>query len=102
MSDIKIYQTRHFQNQKKKLKKNRIVQGTPNGEDLDKAIYSLIENPKQGQQKTGNLSKVWVYKYSMVNQQNLLAYLWDAKSRTLITLGVHENFYRDLKKSIKL
>ena len=95
MSDIKIYQTRLFQNQKKKLKKNQI-------RDLDKAINSLIENPKQGQQKTGNLSKVWVYKFSMVNQQNLLAYLWDAKSRTLIALGIHANFYRDLKKSIKL
>jgi len=102
LSEIKIYQTRLFQNQKKKLKKNQIVQGTLYGEDLDKAINSLIENPKLGQQKTGNLSKVWIYKFSMVNQQNLLAYLWDEKSRTLIALGVHENFYRDLKKSIKL
>ena len=95
MDDIKIYQTRLFNNQKKKLKKNQIV-------DLDKAIKSLIENPKLGQQKTGELSKVWVYKFPMVKQQYLLAYSWDEKSRTLITLGVHENFYRDLKKSIKL
>ena len=95
MNDIKIYQTRLFKNQKKKLKKNQI-------KDLDKAIKSLIENPKLGQQKTGDLSNVWVYKFSMVNQQYLLAYLWDDKSRTLINLGVHENFYRDLKKSIKL
>jgi len=95
LNDIKIYQTRLFKNQKKKLKKNQI-------KDLDKAIKTLIENPKFGQQKTGDLSNVWVYKFSMVNQQYLLAYLWDDKSRTLINLGVHENFYRDLKKSIKL
>lgn len=95
MSEIKFYQTRLFQNQKKKLKKNQI-------NDLDKAIKSIIENPKLGQQKTGVLSKVWVYKFSMVNQQNLLAYLWDEKSRTLLALGVHENFYRDLTHSVKL
>lgn len=95
MSEIKIYQTRFFRNQKKKLKKNQI-------NDLDKAIKSIMENPNIGQQKTGYLSKVWVYKFSMVKQQYLLAYLWDEKSRTLINLGVHENFYRDLKRSIKL
>lgn len=95
MGEIKIYQTRLFRNQKKKLKKNQII-------DLDIAIKSIIKNPKLGQQKTGVLSKVWVYKFSMVSQQNLLAYLWDEESRTLIALGVHENFYRDLTKSIKL
>ena len=72
MNDIQIYQTRLFKNQKKKLNKNQI-------DDLDKAIKSLIENPKSGQQKTGDLSNVWVYKFSMVNQQYLLAYLWDRR-----------------------
>jgi mRNA-degrading endonuclease RelE of RelBE toxin-antitoxin system len=95
LSGIKIYQTHFFEKQKKKLKKNQV-------KDLDKAIKSLIKNPKLGQQKTGDLSEVWVYKFSMVNQQYLLAYLWDKKSRTLIALGVHKNFYRDLKRSIKL
>ena len=95
MSDINIFQTRLFKNQKKKLKKNQI-------NDLDKAIKSIIINPKIGQQKTGVLSQVWIYKFSMVNQQNLLAYMWNEESRTLIALGVHENFYRDISKSIKL
>jgi mRNA-degrading endonuclease RelE of RelBE toxin-antitoxin system len=94
LSDIEIYQTRLFQKQKKKLKKNQI-------EDLDKAIKFLIKNLKSGQQKTGNLSQVWIYKFSMVNQRYLLAYTWDEKSRTLIALGVHENFFRDLKRSIR-
>ena len=95
MTGIKVYQTRLFRNQKKKLKKNYI-------KALDKAIESIRENPKIGQQKTGDLARVWVYKFSIVNQQFLLAYLWDEKSRILIALGTHENFYRDLKKSIKL
>ena len=94
MSNIRVYQTRLFQNQKKKLKKNQI-------DDLDIAIESLIKNPKLGQQKTGDLSNVWVYKFTMANQQYLLAYLWDQKTRTLLALGVHENFYRDLKRSIR-
>jgi len=68
LGEIKIFQTRLFQNQKKKLKKNQI-------DDLDNAIKSIVENPLIGQQKTGLLSKVWVYKFSMVNQQKLLAYL---------------------------
>ena len=95
MSDIKIYQTRLFEKQKKKLKTNQV-------KDLDKAIKSLIENPKLGQQKMGDLAQVWVYKFSMVIEPYLLAYLWDEKSRTLLALGVHENFYRDFKRSIKL
>lgn len=94
MSGIKIYQTRIFRNQTKNLKKNQI-------KDLDLAIKALIDNPGSGRQKTGDLSDVWVYKFSMVNQQYLLAYLWDTESRTLLALGIHENFYRDLKKSIK-
>jgi mRNA interferase RelE/StbE len=92
---IKVYQTRLFRNQKKKLNKNYI-------KALDKAIESIIENPKIGQKKTGDLAQVWIYKFSIVNQQFLLAYLWDEKSRILIALGTHENFYRDLKRSIKL
>ncbi|MBN2354792.1 type II toxin-antitoxin system RelE/ParE family toxin [candidate division KSB1 bacterium] len=95
MRDIKIYQIHLFEKQKKKLKQNQV-------KDLANAIKSLIENPRIGQQKTGDLSKIWVNKFSMVNQKSLLAYLWDAKSRTLIALGIHVNFYRDIKKTIKL
>ena len=29
----------------------------------------------------------------------LLAYEWNAKERLLLALGMHENFYRDLKKN---
>ncbi|MFN8799830.1 MAG: type II toxin-antitoxin system RelE/ParE family toxin, partial [Pseudanabaena sp.] len=51
-----------------------------------------------GEQKKGDLADVWVYKFRMVDRENLLAYQWDEKTRTLISLGVHENFYRDIKK----
>ena len=93
MKEISVYQTPLFSKQKKKLKKNQI-------QDLDKAIKALIRKPLLGQQKKGDLASIWVYKFSMVKQQYLLAYQWDEKSRTLVALGVHENFYRDLKRNI--
>lgn len=88
---IEVLQTPLFVKIKKKLKKNQI-------KDLDQAIRKIIDNPNIGQQKQGDLSDVWVYKFKMVKQEYLLAYQWDETTRTLIALGVHENFYRDLKK----
>ena len=87
---VEIFQTPTFAKKRKKLHKNQI-------KDLDKAIKIIVENPKIGTQKKGNLSDVWVYKFKIVKQENLLAYQWDSKTRKLITLGVHENFYRDVE-----
>ncbi len=91
---IQVLQTPLFARQKKKLNKNQI-------KELDKAIKVIIKNPKAGNQKKGDLTSIWVYKFKMLNQLYLLAYEWDIESRILIALGVHENFYRDLEKYIK-
>ena len=91
MDEIQVFQTPLFSKIKKKLKKNQI-------KDLDNAIREIIKNPELGEQKKGDLADVWVYKFRMVDRENLLAYQWDEKTRTLISLGVHENFYRDIKK----
>ena len=91
---IHVLQTPLFARQKKKLNKKQI-------KFLDKAVNLIIENPKAGEQKKGNLSSVWVYKFKITDQLYLLAYEWDKKSRVLIALGVHENFYRNLKKYLK-
>ena len=88
---IEIVQTPIFTKKKKKLKKNQI-------KDLDDAVRNVAKNPKIGERKTGDISGIWVYKFRMVKQEYLLAYEWDDKKRILIALGVHENFYRDLKK----
>ena len=88
---IKIFQTPIFAKTKKKLNKNQI-------KDLDKAIRKIVSDPQIGQKKIGDISDVWVYKFRMAKRENLLAYQWDKKKRILIALGVHENFYRDLKK----
>lgn len=91
MGEIQVFQTPLFSKIQKKLKKNQI-------KDLDNAVREIIKNPELGEQKKGDLADVWVYKFRMVDRENLLAYQWDEKTRTLISLGVHENFYRDIKK----
>ena len=69
-------------------------------QDLDVAIKTLIQNPRAGDLKKGDLSGIRVYKFKMVNNLTLLAYSYDEneESLTLLALGSHENFYKDLKK----
>lgn len=61
------------------------------------AIREIVANPVIGEAKKGDLVGVTVHKFDCVNQQFLLAYLWDETTRTLLAVGPHENFYRDLK-----
>lgn len=63
------------------------------------AIREIVADPTMGQEKKGDLAGVAVYKFDCVSQQFLLAYLWDETTRTLLAVGPHENFYRDLKRS---
>lgn len=88
-----ILQTATFIKSVKKLHANQ-------KQDLDKAVKLLSKNPSIGQLKTANLSGIRVYKFRMIAQLTLLAYLFNEKesSITLLALGSHENFYRDLSK----
>lgn len=65
---------------------------------VDEAIREIVRDPKLGQEKKGDLSGTHVYKFKIHHQEMLLAYEWNPQERTLLALGVHENFYRDLKK----
>lgn len=65
---------------------------------INEMIRKIIENPEIGERKKGDLAGVYVYKSKVEHQEMLLAYEWDTKKRLLLALGVHENFYRDLKK----
>lgn len=89
----KVLQTPSFKKAAKKLKKNQKA-------DLDDAVRDLMENPVLGEQKKGDLSFMRVYKFKMVKQLTLLGYSYDdgALILELLTLGSHENFYRDAKK----
>ena len=80
-----------FKQRYKKLHQNQKT-------SVDEAIDVVKVNPQVGVQKKGDLVGVYVYKFDCVGQQLLLAYEFDPKMRILVALGVHENFYRDLKR----
>ena len=67
-------------------------------EEVKKAIKEIVKNPQLGTAKKGDLSGVYIYKFKINNQEYLLAYEWVPEERVLLALGVHENFYRDLKR----
>jgi mRNA-degrading endonuclease YafQ of YafQ-DinJ toxin-antitoxin module len=92
---MELVQTRHFKQAVKKLTSKQ-------KEELDKAIITIIDNPLIGQQKKGDLDFLWVYKFHMNNQLTLLAYSYEEQiiTLTLLALGSHENFYRDIKSSL--
>lgn len=57
-----------------------------------------MKSPEIGELKRGDLAGVYVHKFKSQNQLMLLAYEYDPKTRMLLLLGSHENFYRDLKR----
>ena len=63
-------------------------------------VQKLVDNPNLGTQKKQDLSDVFVHKFKINNQLFLLAYTFEPETLDLIVLGVHENFYRDLKNYI--
>ena len=86
-----VIQSPLFGRQKKKLKKNQV-------KFLDDAIHKIMDAPELGEQKIGDLMGVRVFKFRMGKDQILLAYEILENTLYLYTFGVHENFYRDLKK----
>jgi len=93
---MKILQTATFQKSLKKLHANQ-------KKDLDKAVKTIMNDPTIGESKVGDLSSVLVHKFKMIGCLSLLAYTYqeDVLTLTLLAIGSHENFYRDLKKSLK-
>lgn len=75
---------------KKLLAKQKTIVG--------QAVRDIVKKPKLGQEKKGDLSQVYVYKFKINRQEMLLAYEWDPDSRLLLALGVYKNFYRNLKR----
>ena len=67
---------------------------------LDAAVKSIITEPLKGEAKKGDLLGIQVIKFRHLRQQILLAYSvsLDGTQIALVAYGVHENFYRDLKR----
>lgn len=88
---MNILQRSPFKRSYKKLYKNQLS-------EVNAAIKEIITNPTIGEEKKGDLAGVQVYKFNVLDQVYLLAYTIDETALILLALGVHENFYRDLKK----
>jgi len=90
---VTIVQTKRFEKAYKRLHPNQLV-------EANKALEAVIKNPAIGDQKKGDLSWLWVYKFTMVHQMTLLGYSVEGDKEIVLTfvdMGPHENFYRDLK-----
>jgi mRNA-degrading endonuclease RelE of RelBE toxin-antitoxin system len=90
---VEVLQTNTFKKAYKKLHPNQLA-------EVNKAIKTVIENPDIGEQKKGSLSWLRVYKFKILGQLTLLGYNVEKIEKpvlTLVNIGPHENFYRDLK-----
>ena len=68
---------------------------------VDRQIQLLLANPTLGEEKRQDLKGVFVRKFKMNRQETLLSYQFTKENLFLITVGTHENYYRDLKKYLK-
>jgi mRNA interferase RelE/StbE len=87
----KIYLSPGFGRSIKKLKKQE-------KKALDDAVLDILNSPNIGDEKVGDLTGVTVHKFKINKKLILLSYTYDENEINLLTLGSHENFYRDLKK----
>ena len=70
---------------------------------LDQAVKKIAVDPWVGEEKRGDLSGVFVYKFKLNAQETLLAYELSPNKTTpdtvvLLAVGPHENFYTQLKR----
>jgi mRNA-degrading endonuclease RelE of RelBE toxin-antitoxin system len=86
-------QTSRFSRLYKKLGKRQLVA-------LHDAMDLVMKNPQTGQQKVGDLSNLYVFKYKLGNEDWLLGYTFQSNKKVITwhSIGQHENFYRDTKK----
>lgn len=92
---MKIYQSSSFARKVKKLKPKQ-------KEHLDVAIKAIIADPQKiGIEKKGDLRGIFVHKFKIQGVQHLLSYRFTGEDLELIMIGLHENYYRDLKSYLK-
>jgi mRNA-degrading endonuclease RelE of RelBE toxin-antitoxin system len=70
---------------------------------VDKVVNDIATDPYIGEEKKGDLSGVFVYKFKLNKQETLLAYRLQPnrlkpKELVILSLGSHENFYAELKR----
>ena len=91
---MKIYQSRSFEKKVKKFNKKEKTA-------LDNKIRKIVREPLVGAEKKGDLRNIFVHKFKIKNQLYLLSYRTVSDGLELITIGPHENYYRDLETYLK-
>ena len=91
---MKVFQSSSFGRKVKKFKDRE-------KHELDDAIKAIINNPLIGTEKKGDLRGIFLYKFKIIKTEYLLSYRVFGKDLELITVGPHENYYRDLKSYLK-
>ncbi|MCH8127224.1 type II toxin-antitoxin system RelE/ParE family toxin [candidate division KSB1 bacterium] len=91
---MQVFQSPLFTKKVKKFSKKQ-------KNELDKQIKNLLVNPLFGEEKKGDLKGIFVYKFKISNAQYLFSYRLKENNIELITIGPHENYYRDLKTYLK-
>ena len=94
MKTMKIYQSVSFRRKIKKFNKNE-------KSGLDNEIRKIIRDTSIGMEKKGDLKGIFVHKFKIKTALYLLSYRLVADGIQLITIGSHENYYRNLKSYLK-
>ncbi|MDR7344519.1 mRNA-degrading endonuclease RelE of RelBE toxin-antitoxin system [Pantoea alhagi] len=95
-SNIEVFQSRRFEKAMDKLPET--LQAV-----VEDEIDRIIADPDIGELKKGDLNFLRVHKFLLHHQQVLLGYSWveNKLELYLLSIGAHENFYRDQKKNRK-
>lgn len=91
---MQIIQSRSFERKVKKFTKRE-------KKKLDEEIRKILNDPSIGSEKKGDLRGVFVHKFKIQTNQYLLAYRFFGENLELIMIGLHENYYRDLKSYLR-
>ncbi|MBW2004728.1 MAG: type II toxin-antitoxin system RelE/ParE family toxin [Deltaproteobacteria bacterium] len=86
---MKIYQSGSFERKVKRFNKNE-------KSSLDNEIKQIIQDPSVGIEKKGDLKGVFVHKFKIKTALYLLSYRLVPDGIELITIGSHENYYRNV------
>ena len=70
---------------------------------LDAAVQAVASDPMLGEEKRGDLSGVFVYKFKLNKQETLLTYRLQPdklapEALVLLAVGPHENFYAQIMR----
>lgn len=91
---MRVFQSSSFAKKVKKLTKSEKT-------FLDDEIRKILEDPAIGVEKRGDLKGILVHKFKIKSSLYLLSYRIVDNSIELITIGPHENYYRELKTYLK-